>query len=156
MITELLWPTGLSLLLLYGAISDIRHRRLPNWLALALLGFTLAFAFTTGGWSALGWHAAHAAVALLVGMALFAIGAIGGGDAKVYAGAAAYFPLNVGLQMLLWVTLTGGVLVIAWLLVRRITSGERRDSESIYAKFPYGVAIAVGTMGLAWNSASLT
>jgi prepilin peptidase CpaA len=87
-------------------------------------------------------------------MALFAAGAIGGGDAKVYAGAAAFFPLSAGLQMLLWVTLTGGVLVLAWLVIRRLMSADKSDKDSIYAKFPYGVAIAVGAMGLAWNGAS--
>lgn len=151
----MLWPAGLSLLLIVGAIGDIRHRRLPNWLALALLVLGLAFGFASGGFAALGWHAAHAGVALLVGMALFATGVIGGGDAKVYAGAAAYFPLSAGLQMLLWVTLTGGVLVLSWLVIRRLMSADKSDRDTIYAKFPYGVAIAVGAIGLAWNSANL-
>ena len=152
---ELLWPAGLSLLLAFGAFNDIRERRLPNWLALALLIFGLAFAFVTGGPTALGWHAAHAVIALLVGMALFATGAIGGGDAKVYAGMAAFFPLAAGISLLLYVTLSGGGLVILWLLVRKILGKSKKDRDSIYAKFPYGVALASGGILLAWSGSGL-
>ena len=155
MAIELLWPAGLSLLLAFGAIKDARERRLPNWLALALFVFGLVFAFFSGGLSALGWHAVHAVIALLVGMALFAVGAIGGGDAKVYAGMAAFFPLSAGISLLLYVTLSGGALVLLWLLVRKILGKTNQDRDSIYAKFPYGVALASGGILLAWSGKGL-
>ena len=93
----LLWPLGLTVLLAIGAYTDVTARRLPNWLSLALLVTGLAFAATQGGWSAVGWHGAHAGIALLVGMALFATGGIGGGDAKFYTGLAAWFALTDGM-----------------------------------------------------------
>lgn len=147
---ELLWPAAWSLLLAVGAISDIRDRRLPNWLSLALLLLGLAYGYSQGGMTALGWHGAHAAIALLVGMALFAAGIIGGGDAKFYAGLAAYFPLSEGFTLLLWVSLAGLVAIIIWFGSRRIFRPGPIDKDSLHAKFPYGVAIAGGGLWIVW------
>ncbi|QIG55097.1 peptidase A24 [Altererythrobacter sp. BO-6] len=149
---ELLWPAALSLLLVVGAIGDILKRRLPNWLSLALLVTGLAFAFANGGIEAIGWHGAHAAIALAVGMALFAGGIIGGGDAKFYAGAAAWFPLSDGLSLLLSVSLAGLAAIIIWFGSRRVFKPGAIDPDSLYAKFPYGVAIAGGGLWLLWSA----
>ena len=146
----MLWPAGLTLLLAYGAYCDITSRRLPNWLALITLIFGLTFAFATGGLEALGWHSAHMVIALVVGMALFAFGIFGGGDAKFYAGVAAYFSLSNALSMLLWVSLTGFFAILGWLIIRRLPPLAKTKREGDYAKFPYGVAISVGAAGLAW------
>lgn len=150
---DLLWPAGLTLLLAFGAFSDIRERRLPNWLSLALLVLGLAHAFSIGGFSAMGWHAAHMAIALAVGMALFAGNIIGGGDAKFYAGMAAFFPLSVGLNLVLTVTIIGGLAVMVWIVGRRILGAERLSRDNPGGKFPYGVAIAAGAMLVAWQAA---
>lgn len=151
----MLWPAGLSLLLLFGAYTDIRERRLANWLSLALLAYGLAHGYSLGGFPALGWHGAHAAVALIGGMLLFAGGIVGGGDAKFYAGMAAYFPLATGLPLVLWVAIVGGITVICWLLLRRLQRGEKLRRDGDHGKFPYGVAIAMGGMALAWPIAGL-
>lgn len=128
-------------------------RRLPNWLALALLatglGYALATADTLG---AAGLHAAHAAIALLVGMGLFALGVVGGGDAKFYAGMAAWFPLSRGTDLLIWVAVLGGVFAILWLVFRRIRPRNGDAADDVFTKFPYGVAIAAGGMVTAWTA----
>lgn len=152
MAPQLLWPAALSLLLLLGAASDIRDRRLPNWLSLALLLLGLAHGFSQDGFSALGWHGAHAAIALAVGMALFAGGIIGGGDAKFYAGLAAFFPLDEGLDLLLRVSLAALAAIVIWFGSRRLLSSGQVDKDSLQAKFPYGVAIAGGGLWLAWGT----
>lgn len=146
----LLWPLGLTVLLAIGAYTDVTARRLPNWLSLALLVTGLAFAATQGGWSAVGWHGAHAGIALLVGMALFATGGIGGGDAKFYTGLAAWFALADGLDLLLWVSIAGIVLIIGWIVLKRTVMSGREKPEGDFAKFPYGLAIAVGGILTAW------
>ena len=140
----------LSLLLVIGAITDIRERRLANWLSLALLLFGLAHGFSLGGFAELGWHGAHAAIALAVGMALFATGGFGGGDAKLYTGTAACFALQQGVALLLWVSLTGLVTMLGWIVLKRLPPFSSRKREGNFAKFPYGVAIALGGSGLAW------
>lgn len=148
--TALLWPAGLTLLLAYGAFSDFKWRRLPNWLALALLVYGLTWAGTSGGMSALGWHSAHTAIALIVGMALFATGGFGGGDAKFYAGTAASFALQQGVALLLWVSIIGLVTMLGWVILKRLPPFSNRKRQGDFAKFPYGVAIALGGAGYAW------
>lgn len=147
----LLWPAALSLLLVIGAISDIRERRLPNWLSLALLLLGLGHAYFLGGFSATGWHFLHAMIALAIGAAIFAAGIMGGGDAKFYAGMAAFFPLGEGLDLLLWVSIAGIVSILSWMILRRILPFKKPEEGSLQAKFPYGVAIAIGGVFVAWT-----
>ena len=147
----LLWPAALTLLLFVGAISDISDRRLPNWLSLALLLLGLAHAFDLGGLSAIGWHFAHALIAMVVGAGIFAAGIMGGGDAKFYAGLAAFFPLSEGLNLLLWVSIAGIVSILSWMVLRRVLPLKKPEDGSLHAKFPYGVAIAIGGVFVAWT-----
>ena len=153
---EYLWPAGLSLLLAIGALSDIKDRRLPNWLSLLLLLYGLGHAVALGGlqdlgWlPAIGWHSLHAFIALAVGAALFAGGIFGGGDAKFYAGLAAYFTLSDGLDLLLWVSILGFFAIVGWMIGRRLIPTKKPITNSLKAKFPYGVAIAAGGAALAW------
>ena len=79
-----------------GSYLDLRTRRLPNWLCLAGLVAGLAFGLAVGGWPAAAIALLHALIALIVGAGLFALGGIGGGDAKFYAALAAWFPLQAG------------------------------------------------------------
>ena len=129
-----------------GAYLDIRTRRLPNWLCLIGLLAGAGFSVIQGGWTLAVMALLHALVALLVGMGLFAMRWVGGGDAKFYAAMAAWFPLQAGLGLLVAVSLTGLMLLIAWLPFRRrlmrADSGLALDSD--FRKVPYGVAIAGG------------
>lgn len=148
---ELVWIGGFAALLGMGAVYDGLTRRLPNWLALVLLVYGLAHGFALAGWSGLGWHAAHMAIALLAGMAVFAMGIFGGGDAKFYAGMAAFFPLSQALDLLLWVSIVAIVTILVWMIGRRIPPFKRfRKDEGDFGKFPYGVAMAFGGVAAAW------
>lgn len=134
-------------LCLVGAWTDLRYRRLSNLLCLIALVGGLVFAFASAGWGGLGSHLFHALIALVVGMALFAGRIVGGGDAKFYAGIAAWFALADGLRLLLAVSLGGLVLFLVWFLYRRLSRKpiSRRDGAA-EGKFPYGVAIAAGAI----------
>ena len=83
-------------------------------------------------------------------MALFAAGLFGGGDAKFYAGMAAYFPLSAGFSLLLYVAIAGGILALGWIVGRRMLGGKFAEPKGAYAKLPYGVAIAAGGLSLVW------
>lgn len=133
-------------LLLLAAWLDISTRRLPNWLCglVALSGIIATFALD--GPLALGMAAIHAIIALLVCALLFRIGMIGGGDAKFYAAVAFWFPLGLGLKLLLGVSLTGFVLLLTFVIVRRVWQRIKGKLEGDYAKLPYGVAIAGGAI----------
>lgn len=134
-------------LCLAGAWTDLRYRRLSNLLCVVALAGGLGFAFADGGLGAVGSHLLHALIALVVGMGLFAARIVGGGDAKFYAGIAAWFALADGARLLLAVSLGGLVLFLVWFVYRRLSRKpiSRRDGAA-EGKFPYGVAIAAGAV----------
>lgn len=139
---------ALALLCLTAAWYDLRLRRIPNWLCLltALAGLAYAAMPLTAGapwWSFL----LHGVVALIVGMVLFAIRWVGGGDAKFYAALACWFPFSRAPLLLIAVALSGLVLLIVWFTVRRLQGKKfRGTANDDAAKLPYGIAIALGAM----------
>ena len=140
-----LWPA--LALAAFGAVLDIRERRLPNWLCIALAFLAGAGLAIAEGAELLPWAFAHAATALLVGMALFALGAIGGGDAKFYSAAALSVPaigFTGPIAFLGWTSLSGLALLAIMMIWRRMRRGAEPRSLSKSASIPYGVAIAAG------------
>lgn len=148
-------PLAVASLAILGAIAacgawlDMRHRLLPNWLALVAMVTGLGFAAWTGGWSTAGLALAHGVVALLVGMGLFAVRWIGGGDAKFYAGIACWFPITQALFLLVSVSLVGLVLAIGMLVILRRKpphGGLSQSGDDAFRQVPFGVAIALGAL----------
>jgi prepilin peptidase CpaA len=147
MIQQQLPIVALSIAGLYAAWSDVMWRKLPNVLCLAVAAMGTAAVAYSGGLSLVASSLSHAALALVLGIGLFSLGAIGGGDGKYYAATAAWFPLGAGMRLLLWVSLAGLALFAIWFIWRRLRGIKVRarateDSE----KFPYGVAIAAGSV----------
>ena len=141
---------GLALLALVGAGLDLFTRRLPNALCLVTATSGLAVSFALHGAVGVGSALLHGVLALLVGMALFRFGVVGGGDAKFYAGVAMWFALGQAPRLLLAVSLAGLALFVAWFLARRLMGRKvARRSASDADKFPYGLAIAAGAI-LCW------
>jgi len=152
-----------AILLVAAALHDVAARTIPNWvsLALAALGVMLR--------SLHGWH--ELLTALLLGLVVFAIatfcwrrGWMGGGDVKLLGAAAVFVPpVHVG-DMLLAVTLTGGVVGLIYLLGRWLLSKSVRPAtarpRNLFARIlrierrrlrrggplPYASAIAAGTL----------
>ena len=142
----------LALCALMGAWLDVASRRLPNWLCLLTALAGLAVAFAQDGTGILPSHAGHSAIALVVGMILFRIGWIGGGDAKFYAACAAWFPLGSALYLLGAVSLAGLAVVTLWLTYRQVTRARLRKGDGAFAMVPYGLAVAIGAVALkAWT-----
>lgn len=134
----------LAALLAIAGWTDIKQRRIPNWVSAAVLVLGLATVGFASGWGALGWAALHVAVALIVGIALTAMGVLGAGDAKLYAALAAWLPIQLGLWLLVAVAIAGLALLMIFAMTRRGRIKRRADVKSDFDKLPYGVAIAVG------------
>lgn len=132
-----------ALALLLGAVvCDLRDRTIPDWISVALLA--LGAAATGLDWHPVGWGslAGGAGVAFGLGAALFYLGAIGGGDAKLCAGLGAICGWPRVFEALFATALCGGVLSFV---------AQRRGAESL----PYAPAIAAGyavTITVAWTA----
>lgn len=150
-------------LVIVGALRDATSYTIPNWISLALILAFFPAALTLGlDGSALGLHAAIGAGTLVAGMAMFAFGWIGGGDAKLFAAAGLWLGWPASISYLAVTCVAGGALAMAllglrspWLrpyvgygpawFGRLATPGEN---------VPYGVAIAVGAL-VAFPTSSL-
>lgn len=104
---------GVSLAILLGLAAwlDVRQRRIPNGItaAVALLGLAFAMA---GGFAAGSAALAASAVVLAIGIAVWRLGWLGGGDVKLVAALSLWAgPAHLG-ELLLVVALAGGALAV--------------------------------------------
>lgn len=137
-------------LLVIAAVGDVRQYRIPNRLCLLVAGLSLPY--WIAGWladgggladllSTLGWQAGVALLVLAGFALLFALGAMGGGDAKLAAALALWIPAADTFALVFLIALFGGVQALVLLLVRRMRGNSDRS-------VPYGVAIALGGAAL--------
>ncbi|MFO7588393.1 MAG: A24 family peptidase [Gemmatimonadota bacterium] len=172
---DLLLGVGLVGTSLVAALSDLRHRRIPNWLTVSSLVGALAIRLALGGAPGLGSGALAAAIAFGIGFPLFVVRAMGGGDVKLLAAVGAFLGKEHLWAGLAATALVGGVLAsvvairrgavqrtlrLAWRVVRSLAVGaaSRRyvaPPQTLTTPgaltVPYGVAIAVGAVvGFYW------
>src|SRR5438067_1827400 len=100
----------LSLVVLIAAASDLRSRRIPNWLTFAALPIGLAAqtVYGDGFWD--GLLGACGGFAALFG--LFAIGASGAGDVKLFAVVGSFVGIRNLLFVFILVSVIGGLAAI--------------------------------------------
>jgi prepilin peptidase CpaA len=100
-----------------AVITDLRERRIPNWLTSAALAAGLILASLQDAATVL-WRLAAAAIVLAVAFVAHSFGMIGGGDGKLLAGIAILTGGRFTVEVVLWTLLLGGVFS-ALLLARR-------------------------------------
>jgi prepilin peptidase CpaA len=155
----LLLMTVLPVLLVTAAIFDIASYTIPNLLNAAIIALFVIFVLATAllghplSWAALGWHALAGFIGLAVGMVLFALGWIGGGDAKLFAGAALWLGLSTLYEYALIVSLFGGALTISLMVLRGMPLPPFLMTQPWIARLtdrrsgiPYGVALALAVL----------
>lgn len=143
-------PAALAVLAVLGLLAcwyDVKQRRLPNWLVLVTLAAGLGLATWRSGFEVLPWHLAHLAIALGVGIGLYALRALGAGDAKYYAALAAWFTLGEAIKLLMAVSFAGLLLALGWLAWRKFSGNPApRKPQEDQDKVPFGVAMAAGAV----------
>ena len=141
--TEMLLA-GLAALLLVAAVVDARTFTISNRLNLtvALLAPLYWLSVAMAPWPGVAIQVAAGATVFAVLAAAFYAGMMGGGDVKLAAALALWFPPGVTLQFLVWMSLAGGVLTLALLAWHR---AKRRQGRP---QIPYGVAIAFGGLAI--------
>ena len=129
---------GLAIALLIAAITDIRARRIDNWLtgAVALGAPLFWWASGLSVWPGIALQFGVALIAFAILAVLFAMRAMGGGDVKLLTALALWIEPVLFMQLIVLMALLGGVLTLvlgSWHIMRR-----RKDRLAI----PYGVAIS--------------
>lgn len=156
MIAEFLVFVLLPALLIAAAGWDLASYTIPNFLPLALIGAFAVFAIATSMTpSAIGLHVLAGLIALMVGFAFFALGYVGGGDAKLFACAAIWFGLGDLSQYALSASVFGGALTLGLLSFRKIPLpaifGRQNWLMRLHdekAGIPYGAALAAGAFAV--------
>jgi prepilin peptidase CpaA len=167
------WPT--LIVLVVATFTDLRSRRIPNWL---VLPFLLAGILVSGWrhdwpgvqqgfWHGIGQSLAGLALGLLIYGFLFWLGGMGGGDVKLCAALGAWIgPVQLFVALVM-ASIIGGIMALCWAVYGGFFKelftgaselafgwkrrGMQRDPELTLAnplkrRMPYAPAIAIGTL----------
>jgi prepilin peptidase CpaA len=162
------------IVLAVAVYTDLRSRRIPNWLVLPFVLLGIVVSPWRADWRGpshhIGWHGVGLSFAglglgfLLFGI-LFWMGGMGAGDVKLFAALGAW----IGPQQILWslffTSLAGGFIILSWIAYRVIfkklflgvgrlvfgwkPQGAADDAslaDLLKRKIPYAPAIAIGTL----------
>jgi prepilin peptidase CpaA len=159
------WPT--LIVLAVATFTDLRSRRIPNWLVLPFLVAGLITCAILHGWHGLGQSFAGLAVGGFLFGVLSMMGGMGMGDVKLCAAIGAWIGPSQMLVALVLTAIAGGVMALCWaaaggflgelfrgagdLVVGIKDRGLRPHSEIVLSnpmarKMPYAPAIAIGTL----------
>jgi prepilin peptidase CpaA len=144
---------ALAIALLFAGFTDLRSRRIDNWLnaGIALAAPLFWWASGLALWPDVAIQLGVAAGTFAVLTGLFALGAMGGGDVKLLGALALWIAPWPFLNLVIVMALVGGILTVlfaAWHVARR-----QRHKLAI----PYGVAIAMAglwTLGTSYMPAT--
>jgi prepilin peptidase CpaA len=161
------WPT--VLVLAVSTFTDLRSRRIPNWLVLPFMAVGIIVSFGPKTWHDIG--IVQSLEGLGLGLLLFGslawMGGMGMGDVKLCAAIGAWVGPKQLFVALVLTGIVGGVMAILWavsggflgelftgtgdLLFGWKKRGMRGDPELTLAnpgarKMPYAPAIAIGTL----------
>lgn len=126
-------------------VTDLRARRIPNWLTVSSLIGALVFHGITDGLSGLGHSLGGFAVGFGFLLVLWLIGGAGGGDVKLTGALGAWLGASTTLIVLLLSTPLAVVLTIVYSAVsgRRSQAGETKRPALKQRGIPYAVPVAV-------------
>jgi prepilin peptidase CpaA len=141
-------------LMAFAAASDLLTMTISNRVSLALAAGFLTLALVSGmGFYDILSHLGAGAAVLAVAFACFAMGWIGGADAKVAAGAALWFGFGHLLNYLVYASLFGGALTLLFIQFRQWPLPYPFTGQpwllKLHAKesgIPYGIALAIGAL----------
>lgn len=153
----LIFPAGMAI----AASSDLLTMKISNRLVLLLVAAFCILALAVNlPLQQFALHFACAALVLVAGFALFAMGWVGGGDAKLAAATTLWLGFGLTLPYLIYAALAGGVLTLALLMLRQVPIGPRLAGIGWIARLhdhrtgvPYGIALAVAGLLTYHNSA---
>ncbi len=159
------WPTLIAVGV--ATITDLRSRRIPNWLVFPFLLVGIGVSTWMNGWSGLISSAEGLGLGLLLFGILAVMGGMGMGDVKLCAAVGAWIGPHQLFLALVLTGIAGGVMAIGWAVVggfigelftgsSNLVFGfwkkETREKSDLTLssprarKMPYAPAIALGTL----------
>ena len=154
MLTDLIRLLLFPALMAFAASSDLLTMTISNRLSLALAGGFFLLTIITGmGLTTIGMHLAAAALVLTVSFGFFAMGWIGGGDAKLASATALWFGFDYLLVYLVYAALFGGALTLLLIEFRRLPLPPLLARHTWILRLhdagggvPYGIALAAAAL----------
>lgn len=136
---------GLAIALIYSVYSDIRYRLIYNKVTLVIALAAPVYWYATGDFTpgAIGIHLLTATVTFFLFAIAFRFGAMGGGDVKLFAALALWWPWTDVVRMVLYASILGALVTIVFLTIHKLKQKDGR------VRVPYGVAIALSGLWIA-------
>lgn len=141
--------------MVFAAVSDLLSMTIANRVSLILIAAFAVLAPLTGmDWATYGWHFLAGALVLAVTFGVFALGGMGGGDAKLMTATSVWMGFGLLLlDYLLTAAFIGGLLTLFTILFRNSAFATMHGRNMFLrhlsdqgAGIPYGVAL--GAAGL--------
>jgi len=134
----------LAAILVVAAAIDVRTFTISNRLNLtvALLAPLYWASIALSPWPEIAAHVAAGAIVFVLLAGAFYAGMMGGGDVKLAAALALWFPPLATVKFLVIMSIAGGVLTLVIMVFHRLKKREGRP------EIPYGVAISFGGLAI--------
>jgi prepilin peptidase CpaA len=159
---------SLIIILTFATREDLLNHRIPNVLVVLGLGIGILVQTSVRGWDGASFSLLGALVGLGGLLPFYLLRAMGAGDVKLMAAVGSFLgPMAAGLAVAL--TLIVGALLAIGFVVLRTLSRETPSGTTLASplhwlvtwesarreRFPYALAIAVGTLLLVWQQGQL-
>jgi prepilin peptidase CpaA len=165
------WTVWLvTVVLILAAVIDGFELKVPNWVTYPFIISGWIYAFAAFGWEGLGWSVLGTMVGLLLLLPAYAVGGMGAGDVKLLAGVGAWILIQNTVNSFCVSAVVGALMAVAMVVARRawkkhqdqfwlilneimvIKNPERlaeiaAERKSRMLLLPYGIPIAIGTIG---------
>jgi prepilin peptidase CpaA len=156
MVTQAISLFVFPALMAFAASSDLLTMTISNRLSLALAGAFLVLAIASGTAPLLiAYHVLAGLLVLVLGFGCFAMGWIGGGDAKLAAAIALWLGFEFMMEFLVYASLLGGALTVLIIQFRLLPLPAFFARQAWIVRLhekgagvPYGIALAAAALAV--------
>ena len=151
---------------LTAGITDLRWRRIPNWLTYPAIPCAVILHSIGGGWHGARLSLLGTALGLGLLLPFVLIRSLGGGDWKLVGGLGAFFGPARLMEVLVWAVLINGIMAVCLIIWKRrvgqtlrnlghmtaaffslhLPGSELTIENPDAAKVPFGVAAAIAVL----------